>query len=72
MSEIKFQKSEYYKDSNTLMLNFSCVADTEDLTNVSEEEIDFCKWFSREEAKREIAPESLAERFLTNFLSKNQ
>ena len=29
--EISFEKSEYFPETNTLMLNFSCVAETEDL-----------------------------------------
>ena len=67
---VHFEKSEYFPPSNTLMLNFSCVAETEDLSGVSEEEIDYCRWFSFEEAVGAIARDSLAERFLQNFLRK--
>ncbi len=65
---VHFEKSEYFAPSNTLMLNFSCVAESEDLSGVSEKEIDSCCWFSREEAAREIADGSLAEKFLLRFL----
>lgn len=68
VTELHFQKSEYYPGTNTLMLNFSCVADSEDLSFVSEEEIDFCRWFSLEEARTSIAEGSLAGKFLENFL----
>lgn len=69
VSEIHFEKSEYFPPSNTLMLNFSCVAESEDLSLVSKEEIDSCEWFSFEEAAREIAPGSLARKFLTRYLA---
>lgn len=68
VTDIHFQKSEYFPKSNTLMLNFSCVAATDDLAHVSEKEIDSCRWFTREEAAEHISHGSLAERFLTNFL----
>ena len=54
--EVHFEKSEYFPPSNTLMLNFSCV--------------DYCRWFSFEEAVGAIARDSLAERFLQNFLRR--
>lgn len=72
VDEIHFEKSEYFPPSNTLMLNFSCVADSEDLSGVSEEEVDSCRWFSFEEAEEAIAQGSLAVRFLKNFLDKRE
>ena len=36
------------------MLNFSCVAETEDLSGASQEEIDSCAWFNLEEAARQL------------------
>lgn len=69
VKEISFEKSEYYPGTNTLMLNFSCVAETEDLSGASQEEIDSCAWFNLEEAARQIARKSLAEKFLNHFLS---
>lgn len=68
VKEIHFEKSEYFPKTNTLMLNFSCVACTEDLSHVSEKEIDFCRWFTKKEAAEHIAPDSLAEKFLMYFL----
>lgn len=69
--EVKFNKSEYFAPSNTLMLNFSAVVSDDSLAHVSEEEVDSCKWFTREEAKENIFPGSLAERFLLHFLENN-
>lgn len=71
VSEIRFNKSEYYEPSNTLMLNFSCVAETEEL-NIAEKEVDSAKWFTIEEVEREIFQGSLAHRFLSEFLRKNR
>ena len=68
VSEVRFEKSEYFPPSNTLMLNFSCVAESEDLSHVSQKEIDSCRWFVRDRAAVEIADGSLAEKFLLRFL----
>ena len=70
VKELHFEKSEYFEPSNTLMLNFSCVVDSESLAHISEEEIDSCRWFSFKEAEANIAPGSLAGKFLARFLSK--
>ena len=64
LTEIQFNKSEYFAKSNTLMINFVCVADSEDLSAVSPKEIDEATWFSREDALKNIRPGSLAKRFL--------
>lgn len=49
------------------MLNFAVVLDSETL-DIDKEEVDEAKWFSFEEAKNEIAKNSLAEQFLLYFL----
>lgn len=72
VSNIQFRKSEYFAPTNTLMLNFSCVAESEDLSRVSEEEIDSCRWFSLEEAERSIMEGSLAGKFLAGFLEERR
>lgn len=68
VSNIKFNKSKYFEPSNTLMVNFSCVADTEDLSHMTNE-VDSAKWYSFDEAKEEIKQGSLAHEFLLNFLN---
>lgn len=70
VEDIRFNKSEYYEPSNTLMLNFSCTAKTENL-HIAEKEVDSASWFTIEEIEREIFQGSLAHRFLHAFLMKN-
>lgn len=69
VTDIKFNKSEFFEPSNTLMLNFSCVALTEEL-HIAEKEVDRAEWFSIEEVERKIFQGSLAHRFLSEFLRK--
>ncbi len=69
-SEIRFNQSEYFEKSNTLMLNFSCVADKEALYGLNTREVDKAQWFTFEEAEKAIRPHSLAKKFLLSFLQK--
>lgn len=69
VNEIAFNKSAFYEPSNTLMLNFSCVAETEEL-HINEKEVDSAAWFTLDEIQREIFQGSLAHRFLLEFLQK--
>ncbi len=69
VQSLRFNKSEYFPKTNTLMLNFSCVVDSENLDGLSEKEIDKAQWFSVDEAAENIMPNSLAKRFLLNFLN---
>jgi len=65
--EQHFVKSEYFQPSNTLMLNFSCVVDSENLNRINKE-VDLATWFTVEEAKKNVFHDSLAERFLLAYL----
>lgn len=67
--DITFNKSKYYAKSNTLMLNFACVVDDEDLSGMTSE-VDRADWFPIEEAKKQIRDGSLAEEFLLAYLEK--
>ncbi|MGM9630781.1 NAD(+) diphosphatase [Butyricicoccus sp.] len=67
--DITFRKSQFFEPSNTLMLNFSCVADSDDLSGITDE-IDRAAWFPLEEASQAIAQNSLAQAFLDNFLQQ--
>lgn len=58
-----FMRSQYFEGSNTLMLNFACVADSEDLSGMTKE-VDSAKWFTFEEALKNIKQGSLAHFFL--------
>lgn len=69
VSNIKYNKSKYFSPTNTLMLNFSCVADTEDLSHITDE-VDFARWLSLQEAKENIMEKSLAKEFLLDFLKQ--
>ena len=68
--DIHFNTSQFFEPSNTLMLNFSCVATTQDLSHMTDE-VDKAKWFSFADAREAIAPNSLAQKFLLTFLEKH-
>ncbi len=66
VEEVKFNHSHYFAPSNTLMLNFTAIVHDEHVH--ANEEIDSYKWFSIEEARKSIRPNSLAKDFLIGFL----
>lgn len=65
--DVTFRKSKFFEPSNTLMLNFSCVAQTEDLSGMTDE-VDHAEWVVLEQADEKIAQNSLAQEFLENYL----
>jgi len=65
---LKFNKSEYFKRTNTLMLNFGVVLDTMDLTGMNAEEVDHVEWIPIGEAPEKIMKGSLAGTFLRNHI----
>ena len=66
VSSVRFNRSHYYPRTNTLMLNFTVtVPDTDAHPNW---EIDGWRWFSVEDAQKNIRPGSLAEIFLNGYL----
>lgn len=69
VADLKYNKSRYFKPTNTLMLNFSCVAKTEELSNITNE-VDYAEWFDVDAAKENIMKNSLAEEFLLSYLDK--
>ncbi len=66
--ECHFNRSHYFKPSNTLMLNFTAVV--EDTQPHPNKEVDSYEWFTREEARERICKGSLAESFLLGYLDK--
>lgn len=66
VEELHFNRTEYYEPSNTLMENFTVIVDSEAVS--ANNEIDSWTWFSIEDARRNILPDSLAQRFLYRFL----
>lgn len=69
--QCQYLKSSYFSRTNTLMNNFLCVLDSEDLSMVNQEEVDLAKWFTFEEAYDQVKPQSLAQQFLHSYLKKN-
>lgn len=53
------------------MLNFACLADSEDLSGVTPE-VDYAAWYTPQEAREAIYHDCLAERFLLYWLDKRE
>ena len=66
-----FNRSEYYEKSNTLMLNFACLANSDNLSGVTAE-VDYAAWYTPQEAREAIYHDCLAERFLLCWLDKRE
>lgn len=69
VGRLKFNRTRFFEPSNTLMCNFTAfVKDDTDLS--PNKEIDSYQWFSPDEARRNIRPDSLAEYFLNAYLDE--
>jgi len=69
VSRIKFNRTSFFEPSNTLMCNFT--AFVKDASEMSPNgEIDSYQWFTPDEARRNIRPDSLAQRFLNAYLDE--
>lgn len=66
-SSISFNKTQFFQPSNTLMCNFTAYVDN-DSAFIPNHEIDAAYWYSEEDAKENIFPNSLAEKFLIHYL----
>ena len=66
--EVTFNHSHFFRPSNTLMLNFTAVVD--DTSVHANEEVDAFTWFTPEEARKNIKPNSLAQAFLEGYLTR--
>ena len=71
VSHMKFNRTQFFEKSDTLMCNFTAfVKDASELnTNY---EVDRYAWFSRHEARANIRPDSLAEKFLVAYLDEDE
>ena len=69
VTHMKFNRTQFFEKSDTLMCNFTAfVKDSSELdTNY---EIDSYSWFTRDEARANIRPNSLAEYFLVSYLDE--
>ncbi len=62
---MRFNHSHYFAPTNTLMLNFTVTVAEEDPH--PNWEVDSWRWFSEEEARQNIKPNSLASVFLNGY-----
>ena len=69
---LEYNRSEYFPRTNTLMLNFTCVADSRSLDDLNTGEVDAAEWFAPSLAREKIRPESLAKRFLLYYLDEKK
>ena len=69
VSLIKFNRTQFFEKSDTLMCNFTAF-----VRNASEMdpnyEVDSYAWFTRDGARANIRPDSLAEHFLVSYLDE--
>lgn len=69
VSHMRFNRTQFFEKSDTLMCNFTAfVKDSHELD--PNYEIDSYAWFTREEARANIRPNSLAEYFLVSYLDE--
>ncbi len=69
VSRVKFNRTQFFEKSDTLMCNFTAfVKDSSELD--PNYEIDSYAWFTRDEARANIRPNSLAEWFLVSYLEE--
>ena len=71
VSHMKFNRTSFFEPSNTLMCNFTAYVDNAKALHINQE-IDRCKWFTPEEARANIRPNSLAEWFLDAYLNEKK
>lgn len=69
VSRIIYNRTSFFEPSNTLMCNFTAFVSDASLLSPNRE-IDSYQWFSPDEARRNIRPNSLAEKFLNAYLDK--
>ena len=70
IQKFKFNASQYFPLSNNLICNFITVAESEKV--ILNNEVDYARWYSIEEAKDAILHHGLAEDFLLESLNKLQ
>ena len=69
VTRVKFNRTQFFEKSDTLMCNFTAfVKGTSEMD--PNFEIDSYAWFTRDEARANIRPDSLAEHFLVSFLDE--
>ena len=66
VSALHFNRSRYFPPSNTLMLNFTVTVQGD--TPHPNQEVDRWQWFTHDQARGAIRPNSLARQFLLSWL----
>lgn len=66
VSQVQANQTQFFEPSNTLMMNYVCVATTETIRLT--DEVDLANWFELEVARDMIKPDSLAQSFLEAYL----
>lgn len=69
VDNLRFNCSEYFERSNTLLCNFISIAQNEDLSKISTE-VDYAQWYDIETAKDAVLRDSLAEKFMLEAFKK--
>ena len=64
---VVFNRTRFFEPSNTLMCNFTTFVKDDSELNPNYE-IDYCEWFSFDEARKAIDPNILAGQFLNAYL----
>ena len=64
---VVFNRTRFFEPSNTLMCNFTVFVKDDHEFNPNYE-IDYCEWFSFDEARKAIDPNILAGQFLNAYL----
>jgi NAD+ diphosphatase len=69
VTHIKFNRTQFFEKSDALMCNFTAfVKDDSELD--PNYEIDSYAWFTRDGARANVRPNSLAEYFLVSYLDE--
>ena len=71
VSHLKFNRTQFFEKSDTLMCNFTAYVKDAGALDPNYE-IDSLAWFTREEARKNIRPNSLAEHFLITYLDESK
>lgn len=69
VDHIKFNRTQYFEKSDALMCNFTAFVRNTDEFDPNYE-IDSYNWFSREDASKNVRPNSLAQFFLDAYLAE--
>ena len=64
-----FQKTEYWPKSNTLLINFYCIVEDENV--ITNDEVDSYRWYDIHEAYNIVNKERLVGKFYSYFYENN-